>query len=143
MKRRLKEKKAPAKSPFQVLTTDQEELEFRRQRGSSEKLSIQFLDHPSFPFVTYHVSSQTGCSYSVEIRSLSDTINSCSCPDFCVNTLNTCKHIEGVLNYLKRSEKKNSPLICNRALLMSKSIWIQIPLPKYLSLGLTTLCSLS
>lgn len=106
MKRRLKEKKAPAKSPFQVLTTDQEELEFRRQRGSSEKLSIQFLDHPSYPFITYHVSSPTGCSYSVEIRSLSDTINSCSCPDFCVNTLNTCKHIEGVLNYLKRSEKK-------------------------------------
>ena len=35
--------------------------------------------------------------YVVELRSRSEPINSCTCPDFQKNFLGTCKHIERVL----------------------------------------------
>lgn len=40
--------------------------------------------------------------YNVHIRSLTRRANYCSCPDFAVNQLGTCKHIEAVLHGLKK-----------------------------------------
>jgi len=39
----------------------------------------------------------------VQIRSLSDLLNSCTCADYKTNLLGTCKHIEGVLLHLKEN----------------------------------------
>lgn len=38
-------------------------------------------------------------SYQVQIRSLDQRMNYCSCPDLAGNRLGTCKHIEAVLHY--------------------------------------------
>src|SRR4051794_11726887 len=78
-------------------TTDEDEIERRRQRAAGEPLAVEALepDHPVFG--TFRVSSEAGSSsYEVEIRSLSDRDNSCGCPDYEVNGLGTCKHVEAV-----------------------------------------------
>jgi hypothetical protein len=52
---------------------------------------------------TFRVRSETGSSrYDVEIRSLDQHVNSCGCIDHRVSGLGTCKHIEGVLEMLRR-----------------------------------------
>lgn len=88
------------------LTTADEELEFRQRRGRQEQMHVEVLEKAPHPFVSYAVHSQTGTQYTVELRSLTDPINSCCCPDFHVNTLKTCKHIEGVLHHLQQNPKR-------------------------------------
>ncbi len=44
--------------------------------------------------------------YRVQIRSVSDPINHCTCPDFAVNRLGTCKHIEAVRHRLRKQAPK-------------------------------------
>jgi len=46
---------------------------------------------------------RTKRTYRVAIRGQGLGENFCSCPDFAVNTLGTCKHIEGVLARLRRT----------------------------------------
>ncbi|MBU0653765.1 MAG: DEAD/DEAH box helicase [Gammaproteobacteria bacterium] len=41
-------------------------------------------------------------TYRVNIRSLEQRSNYCTCPDFATNQLGTCKHIEGVLHKLSK-----------------------------------------
>lgn len=41
-------------------------------------------------------------SYQVQIRSLDQRSNYCTCPDLASNRLGTCKHIEAVLHYTKK-----------------------------------------
>jgi superfamily II DNA or RNA helicase len=48
------------------------------------------------------VNPQSGGEYRVAIRGSGLGVNYCSCPDFAVNTLGTCKHIEWVLGKLQR-----------------------------------------
>lgn len=86
-------------------TTDEEEVERRRERAASEPLSVKALE-PGHPvFGTFRVSSEAGTSYEVEIRSLTEHDNSCGCPDFEVNGLGTCKHVEAVLARVGRSRQ--------------------------------------
>ena len=40
--------------------------------------------------------------WRVEIRSVGERMNQCSCPDFATNRLGTCKHIEAVLHHLRQ-----------------------------------------
>jgi len=58
--------------------------------------------HPVFSDfeLTNPLSNRT---YKVAIRSEEQGLNYCSCPDFKINTLGTCKHIEHVLFKLKQS----------------------------------------
>lgn len=42
-------------------------------------------------------------SYQVQIRSLDQRMNYCTCPDLATNRLGTCKHIEAVLHIAKKS----------------------------------------
>ena len=41
-------------------------------------------------------------SYQVQIRSLDQRMNYCTCPDLASNRLGTCKHIEAVLHYARK-----------------------------------------
>jgi superfamily II DNA or RNA helicase len=87
-------------------TTDAEEVERRRWRGLTEIAAVETLE-PEHPyFGTFRVRSTGGASYDVEIRSLVAPENSCGCPDWRVNGLGTCKHIEGVLDRLRRKGKR-------------------------------------
>jgi superfamily II DNA or RNA helicase len=82
-------------------TTDEEEVARRRYRAQTESLHVRNLD-PRFPiFSNFAVKSKSGLTYSVEIRDVSQRRYSCSCVDFRINALGTCKHVEATLLYLE------------------------------------------
>ncbi len=83
-------------------TTDEQEIELRYWRGTTEILSVKALEagHPYFG--TFRVQSVSGGAYEVEIRSLAEPANSCGCIDHRVNGLGTCKHIEGAIQSMAR-----------------------------------------
>jgi hypothetical protein len=77
----------------------------RRLRAEARPLAVRALESTYHPFATYAVGSAAedtdeSREYTVEIRSLSERLNSCSCPDHRVNGLGTCKHVEAVLLHL-------------------------------------------
>ena len=83
----------------------QEQIERRRERARAEILKIANKgSHPIFSL--FEVSSVSGRAYRVEIRSLDELQNSCTCPDYKSNLIGTCKHIEGVLISLEKEHGK-------------------------------------
>lgn len=78
------------------------QIVLRRQMATEQRLRIKNAGtHPIFS--TFEVTNpQTSKTYRVVIRGEALGINDCSCPDFSVNTLGTCKHIESVLQRLRR-----------------------------------------
>jgi SNF2 family DNA or RNA helicase len=98
--------KNSVKIPSGWNTTDEEEIKRRILRAETEPMTVTNLE-PEIPyFSTYTVQSKTAQSYFVEIRSLSNPINSCSCTDYEINGLGTCKHIEKVLLTLRKKGKR-------------------------------------
>ncbi|RPH62792.1 MAG: SWIM zinc finger family protein [Chloroflexi bacterium] len=89
------------------MTTDiQEQIERRRERAREEILKIANKgSHPVFS--QFEVKSVSGRAYRVEIRSLDEMQNSCTCPDYKTNLIGTCKHIEGVLIHLREEYGKD------------------------------------
>lgn len=83
-------------------TTDMEEVERRRFRGKTEKFRFKNLNPNEVYFSSFELHSKNDKKYHVEIRSLSDDINSCDCPDYNNNRLGTCKHIEHILFRLRK-----------------------------------------
>jgi len=84
----------------------QEQIERRRKRGMEEIAKIVNQgQHPVYS--AFQVISASEKVYTVHIRSLTQLLNTCTCPDYATNTIGTCKHIEGVLgNLQKQFEKK-------------------------------------
>jgi SNF2 family DNA or RNA helicase len=73
----------------------------RRERASDAIAKI--LARPAGePYGDYRVTSASGKTYRVAMRGPGLFENYCSCPDFGVNTLGTCKHIEALLLQLRR-----------------------------------------
>ncbi|MBI4523552.1 MAG: DEAD/DEAH box helicase [Deltaproteobacteria bacterium] len=100
-------------------TTDADEINKRRLRALTEAPSITRLDHRHPIFSNFRVGSSSGMTYDVEIRSLSHRLFSCTCVDFRISGLGTCKHVEATLLYLearyprvfRRAQKSDSPFI--------------------------------
>jgi superfamily II DNA or RNA helicase len=82
-------------------TTDEDEIARRRQRAKTESLRVRNLDSRFPIFSNFAVKSESGLTYSVEIRSVSQRRFSCNCVDFRINALGTCKHVEATLLYLE------------------------------------------
>ncbi|HZD56659.1 MAG TPA: DEAD/DEAH box helicase, partial [Anaerolineales bacterium] len=77
-----------------------EQIERRRQRARDEITKVVNKgNHPLFS--PFEVTSISGRTYRVEIHALDEFENICTCPDYRTNLISTCKHIEGVLLYLK------------------------------------------
>jgi superfamily II DNA or RNA helicase len=55
----------------------------------------------------YEVLSASGKKYRVAMRGPGLFDNYCSCPDFAVNTLGTCKHIEALLLHLRQRYRQS------------------------------------
>jgi hypothetical protein len=70
----------------------------REERAKKERMKIRSSD-PSTPWTDYEVrSALSGKTYRVALRSDAKRGESyCSCPDFKINTLGTCKHVMKVL----------------------------------------------
>ena len=82
-------------------TTDQDEITRRRLRAREESPRIENRDERFPIFSNFNVHSQSGVTYSVEIRDLTRRQFSCECVDFRVNGLGTCKHVEACLDHLE------------------------------------------
>ncbi len=86
-------------------TTDQDEILRRVQRARDEKHTVSNLNPEHPVFSNFRVASPSGMDYQTEIRDLDNRVFACSCPDFRINGLGTCKHIEATLIWLKRRRK--------------------------------------
>ncbi|NQT16207.1 MAG: SWIM zinc finger family protein, partial [Planctomycetes bacterium] len=78
------------------------QVALRRQYGREQKFRLKNLgDDPIFS--EFEVTNpETEQTYRVAIRGCGLGENFCTCPDFAVNTLGTCKHIEFALAKLAR-----------------------------------------
>jgi len=74
----------------------EQQIAERRDRATAAIATV--LERPSGePYGDYRVKSASGKTYRVAMRGPGLFENYCSCPDFAVNTLGTCKHIEALL----------------------------------------------
>jgi hypothetical protein len=79
----------------------EQQIAERRERAQGAIAKI--LERPDGqPFGDYRVKSASGKTYRVAMRGPGLFENYCSCPDFGVNTLGTCKHIEALLLRLRK-----------------------------------------
>jgi len=88
---------------------EQWQIALRRQFAQKQNFRLKNVgSEPVFSEFTV-TNPQTKGEYRVAIRGQGLGDNYCSCPDFAVNTLGTCKHVEFVLSRLrgKRGGKKN------------------------------------
>ncbi|MCX5644978.1 MAG: DEAD/DEAH box helicase [Phycisphaerae bacterium] len=84
------------------MSLEQWQIALRKQFARKQSFRLTNVgDEPVFSEFTV-ANPQTGGEYRVAIRGLGLGDNYCSCPDFAVNTLGTCKHIEWVLGKLQR-----------------------------------------
>ncbi len=88
-------------------SSDEHEVALRRWRGRTEILSVKAVEADRPYFGTFRTQSASGGSYEVEIRSLTESTNSCGCIDYRVNGLGTCKHIEGTIAAMARGRAKS------------------------------------
>ena len=84
------------------LTLEQWQVLLRRQFGQAQNFKLKNIgQHPIFSeFIVTNPTTER--SYRVAIRSERLGDNFCSCPDFSVNTLGTCKHVEWTLERLRK-----------------------------------------
>ena len=87
------------------MTLDEWQIILRKQIARELNLRIQNIgNHPVFS--NFKVNNpKTRKSYRVFIGGEALGVSYCSCPDFAVNALGTCKHIESVLYRLKRNKE--------------------------------------
>jgi superfamily II DNA or RNA helicase len=79
----------------------EQQIAERRERAQGAIAKI--LERPGGQaFGDYRVKSASGKTYRVAMRGPGLFENYCSCPDFGVNTLGTCKHIEALLVRLRK-----------------------------------------
>ncbi len=90
------------------LTLEEWQVALRREYGREQDFSLKNLgEEPIFSTFAVH-NPKSEKTYRVSIRGEVPGDNFCTCPDFSVNTLGTCKHIEWLLATLarKRGGKK-------------------------------------
>jgi superfamily II DNA or RNA helicase len=114
------------------------QFERRRQRGLEEITRV--VNRGSHPlFSLFEVSSVSGRTYRVEIRSIEETQNTCTCPDYRTNLISTCKHIEGVLLHLKKKYEDRIETLARERPSGTKiflhygeeiTVRVELPLPK-------------
>ena len=113
-KRKSKKKLSPAEELHRSLppvtnwdTTDEHEVNRRRLRAmENPPVSIENLNPKHPVFSTFEVCSQSGETYSIEIRDLQTRVFASDTIDFQINGLGTDKHIEAVLLHLQKKERK-------------------------------------
>ena len=108
-KKSAKKKPQQTKVPYSYkpdnMTLEEWQIALRKQFAVEQNFEVENIgNHPVFSdFNVYN--SQSKRTYKVAIRDEKNGLNFCSCPDFKVSILGTCKHIEYMLHILK---KKNS-----------------------------------
>ncbi|MFA6714122.1 MAG: DEAD/DEAH box helicase [Victivallales bacterium] len=106
------------------LTDDNYEIELRKNRMLEETMRLTPVESGNTSIFKDYLVARTDneevFEYRVELRSLKENINTCSCPDFRKNFLGTCKHIEKVKHKFIRKTSRRSPYI---EIFMSSHPW--------------------
>jgi SNF2 family DNA or RNA helicase len=110
----------------------EEQIDLRRHRARQGSFHI---DRPlrGKVFGEYRVTNpRSGQSYTVTVRGFETGDNACSCPDFQLNTLGTCKHVEAVLEELKpgvsQSMRRRKATIAEPELILHYGEQLQVEL---------------
>jgi len=83
------------------------EQQIAERRDRAGQTVAQVLERPAAGlYGDYRIKSASGRTYRVAVRGPGLFENYCSCPDFAVNTLGTCKHIEAMLLQLRGRNRK-------------------------------------
>jgi superfamily II DNA or RNA helicase/predicted nucleic acid-binding Zn finger protein len=83
----------------------EQQIAERQARASSAGLRV--LERPAGSvYGDYKIKSGSGRIYRVAVRGPGLFENYCSCPDFAVNTLGTCKHVEAMLLRLRQRHRR-------------------------------------
>ena len=83
------------------------EPQIEEPQSRAKAAVAKVLERPaSGIFGDYKIKSGSGKNYRVAMRGRGLFENYCSCPDFAVNTLGTCKHIEAMLLRLHQRHRK-------------------------------------
>lgn len=90
------------------MTLEQWQTALRQQYGRKQQFELENIGSEKFFSEFIVTNPETGGEYRVAIRGAAPGDNYCSCPDFAVNTLGTCKHIAFTIAQLekKRGSKK-------------------------------------
>ncbi|MBN1514973.1 DEAD/DEAH box helicase [Candidatus Sumerlaeota bacterium] len=84
------------------MSLEEWQLALRREFGREQKFKLENLGEEPV-FSEFRVTNpESGGAYRVAIRGEAPGVNYCSCPDYAVNTLGSCKHIEFTLEKLRR-----------------------------------------
>jgi superfamily II DNA or RNA helicase len=96
-----KQKKISRLRKPEGMSLEQWQIALRRQFATAQEFQLQNIGTQPI-FSEFSVGNpKTGTQYRVAIRGSQPGENYCSCPDFAINTLGTCKHIEYTLFRLK------------------------------------------
>ena len=105
-------------SDAQIASAADAQVAERRVRGRTAVHVVHVSGAPWFG--VWEARSVTPSPYAppawrVQIRSVEERANHCTCPDFAVNLLGTCKHIEAVLHRLGKRGKAKQALLAGDA----------------------------
>jgi len=104
MSEEKKERKVSYYRKPDYLTLEQWQIALRKQFALKQEFEVENLTQEKV-FSDFSVyNSKTDKTYKVAIRDYEFGMNFCNCPDFKVNGLGTCKHIEFVLHQLKQDK---------------------------------------
>jgi SNF2 family DNA or RNA helicase len=83
------------------------EQQIAERQARATSAVVRVLERPAGSvYGDYKVKSGSGRTYRVAVRGPGVFENYCSCPEFAVNTLGTCKHIEAMLLQLRKRHRK-------------------------------------
>lgn len=105
------------------MTLEEWQIALRREFGQAQDFRMENVGGHRF-FSDFEVTNpQSRRTYRVTVRGEAPGRNSCTCPDFAVNTLGTCKHIEFVLARLR--EKRGAKAAFKRGFAPESSeVWL-------------------
>ncbi|MGA2501310.1 MAG: DEAD/DEAH box helicase [Tepidisphaeraceae bacterium] len=105
-----KKAKTPRTRKPDGMSLEQWQIALRREFGQEQKFRLRNIGGQAV-FSEFDVTNpESGRTYRVVIRGGNPGENHCSCPDFSVNTLGTCKHIEFTLAKLQRQPANKAAL---------------------------------
>ena len=101
-KRHRKLPKTPRTHKPDDMSLESWQIALRREYGRDQSFKLKNVGpHPFFS--RFEVTNpQSGRTYQITIRGTKPGDNHCTCPDFAINTLGTCKHIEFVVAKLEK-----------------------------------------
>jgi superfamily II DNA or RNA helicase len=97
-------KRIPRTRPPKEMSIEDWQVALRREYALEQNFNSKNLGVEPF-FSDFAVTNPaSGRTYRLAIRGMELGTNFCSCPDFAINTLGTCKHIEWLLAKLNRKQ---------------------------------------